>query len=100
MADKEVIHVPGLSEAEEKANVPLSAAIKANGFVFVSGLPPIDPATGNPNQLLDVTIVPANDSGGAGAVSTASDYLRFVQMLLDGGRPIEGNRSRKEHEDG
>ncbi len=33
MADKEVIHVPGLSEAEEKANVPLSAAIKVNGFV-------------------------------------------------------------------
>jgi len=36
----------GLSEAEEKANVPLSAAIKANGFVFVSGLPPINPKTG------------------------------------------------------
>jgi 2-iminobutanoate/2-iminopropanoate deaminase len=46
MSGKQVIHVPGLSEAEEKANVPLSAAIKANGFVFVSGLPPIDPASG------------------------------------------------------
>ena len=46
MAEKEVILVPGLSEAEEKANVPLSAAIKANGFVFVSGLPPLNPKTG------------------------------------------------------
>ena len=46
MADKEVIHVPGVREAEEKANGPLSAAIKANGFVFVSGLPPLDPKTG------------------------------------------------------
>jgi len=52
---------------------------------------PVDPATGNPNQLLDVTIVPANDSGGAGAVSTASDYLRFVQMLLEGGQ-LDGAR--------
>lgn len=46
MSQKKVIYVPGLSEAEEKANVPLSAAVKANGFVFVSGLPPIDPSTG------------------------------------------------------
>jgi CubicO group peptidase (beta-lactamase class C family) len=47
---------------------------------------PVDPATGKPNQLMDVTARPANDSGGAGAVSTASDYLRFAQMLLDGGK--------------
>ena len=33
-----------------------------------------DPATGTPNKLLDVSAPPANDSGGAGAVSTASDY--------------------------
>ena len=27
-----------------------------------------------------------NDSGGAGGVSTAADYLRFSQMLMNGGR--------------
>ena len=42
---KEVVRVPGISEGIEQMKVPLSAAIKANGFVFVSGLPPI-PATG------------------------------------------------------
>jgi 2-iminobutanoate/2-iminopropanoate deaminase len=41
--DKEVVHVPGFSDIMP---VPLSAAIKANGFVFVSGLPPIDIETG------------------------------------------------------
>src|SRR5215208_1816097 len=34
---------------------------------------------------------PANDSGGAGAVSTAADYLRFAQMLLNGGT-LDGQR--------
>lgn len=41
---KEIIEVPGVSEATRKAGVPLSAVVRANGFVFVSGLPPIDPA--------------------------------------------------------
>lgn len=41
----ERIHVPGLSEAIAGNGVPLTVATKANGFVFVSGLPPIDPAT-------------------------------------------------------
>ena len=44
--EKVVIEVPGISEGTHKAGVPLSAAIKANGFVFVSGMPPTDPATG------------------------------------------------------
>ena len=35
--------------------------------------------------LMDVSMPPKNDSGGAGAVSTASDYIRFGQMLLNGG---------------
>jgi CubicO group peptidase (beta-lactamase class C family) len=33
-----------------------------------------DPASGAPNRLIDVSKAPKNDSGGAGAVSTASDY--------------------------
>jgi CubicO group peptidase (beta-lactamase class C family) len=46
---------------------------------------PIDPATKAPNKLIDVSAEPKNDSGGAGGVSTAMDYLRFAQMLLNGG---------------
>lgn len=45
-----------------------------------------DPANGAPFRLIDVSKPPGNDSGGAGAVSTAMDYLRFTQMLLDQGR--------------
>ena len=45
----------------------------------------VDPATGKPNKLIDVTAEPKNDSGGAGGVSTAMDYLRFVQMMVNGG---------------
>jgi len=44
-----------------------------------------DPATGQPTNLIDVLAPPKNDSGGAGAVSTAADYVRFCEMLLRGG---------------
>ena len=37
---------------------------------------------------------------GAAMSGTGMTVDEFRQMLLDGGRPIEGNRSRKEHEDG
>jgi len=50
-----------------------------------------DPTTGVPIPLIDVSQVPGNDSGGAGGVSTAQDYLRFAQMLLDGGT-LDGAR--------
>ncbi|MDJ0949273.1 MAG: Rid family detoxifying hydrolase [Alphaproteobacteria bacterium] len=43
---KEIVHVPGISDALAKVKVPLSPAVKANGFVFVSGMPPLDPETG------------------------------------------------------
>lgn len=42
----EKIDVPGLSEAIANNGVPLTVATKANGFVFVSGLPPVQPETG------------------------------------------------------
>jgi CubicO group peptidase (beta-lactamase class C family) len=50
-----------------------------------------DPISGTPNRLIDVGQPPANDSGGAGCVSTAADYLRFEQMLLNGGE-LDGVR--------
>ena len=51
----------------------------------------VDPASGQKISVLDVSAEPMNDSGGAGALSTASDYLRFAQMLLNGGE-LDGTR--------
>ena len=50
-----------------------------------------DPATGIPFKLINVSKLPGNDSGGAGTVSTAADYLRFSQMMLNGGT-LDGQR--------
>jgi len=44
-----------------------------------------DPVSGKPLKLIDVTAPPAEDSGGAGGVGTAGDYLRFAEMLLEEG---------------
>jgi CubicO group peptidase (beta-lactamase class C family) len=52
---------------------------------------PNDPVTGKPNRLMDVALAPATDSGGAGGVSTVGDYLRFAQMLANGGQ-LDGVR--------
>src|SRR5262250_66042 len=43
---KEVIEVPVLSETIRKLGVPLSLVTRANGLVYVSGMPPLDLATG------------------------------------------------------
>jgi CubicO group peptidase (beta-lactamase class C family) len=51
----------------------------------------VDLASGQKISVLDVSAEPANDSGGAGALSTATDYLRFGQMLLNGGE-LDGAR--------
>ena len=52
---------------------------------------PLDPTSGQPNKLIDVTSVPKNDSGGAGGVGTPGDYLRFCQAMLNGGT-LDGAR--------
>jgi CubicO group peptidase (beta-lactamase class C family) len=44
-----------------------------------------DPDTGGAVQLLEVREKPLFESGGGGLVSTAMDYARFLQMLLNGG---------------
>ena len=47
-----------------------------------------------PSELFpgaDFTKAPAFESGGAGLVSTAADYMRFSQMLLNGGE-LDGER--------
>jgi CubicO group peptidase (beta-lactamase class C family) len=57
---------------------------------------PRDPETDTPVQLVEVKEKPRFESGGGGMVSTALDYARFLQMLLNGGR-LDGVRllSRK-----
>lgn len=52
----------------------------------------IDPSTGGPMMaVLDITRPTGNQSGGAGISTTADDYLRFCQMLLNGGT-LDGRR--------
>ena len=55
-----------------------------------------DPESGAAVRLLEVRDPPNFESGGGGLVSTASDYARFLQMLLNGGT-LDGQRllSRK-----
>jgi CubicO group peptidase (beta-lactamase class C family) len=57
---------------------------------------PADPDSKAKVELLDVRRAPTLLSGGGGMVSTADDYLRFTQMLLNGGE-LDGVRivSRK-----
>jgi CubicO group peptidase (beta-lactamase class C family) len=53
--------------------------------------PQNDPATGSRPPMRNVTRENRWHSGGGGAVSTAADYLRFCQMLLNGGE-LDGVR--------
>ena len=50
-----------------------------------------DPDGGLPLRVLDPRKAPAMESGGGGLMSTAADYARFLQCLLNGGE-LDGTR--------
>ena len=81
---------------EERLFKPLG--MKDSGFWVPAGKMPRvaeslekDRFAGRGFPLIDVSSQPKNDSGGAGGVSTAADYLRFSQMMLNGGT-LDGRR--------
>ena len=52
---------------------------------------PIDPVTGKPQSVRLIREQPKLECGGGCALGTAADYIRFGQMLLNGG-VIDGKR--------
>ncbi len=68
-------------------------ASKKDRFVAMKKYDPVSKSLVEPSGVLlfDFSQPPGTASGGAGLVSTASDYLRFAQMLLNGGE-LEGVR--------
>ncbi len=52
---------------------------------------PMDPATNRPQSVDMGLVAPSYECGGGCAVSTAGDYIRFAQMLLNGGA-LDGRR--------
>ena len=43
---KEIIRVPGLTDAVARTGAPLSILVKAGDMLYCSGLPPLDPKSG------------------------------------------------------
>lgn len=43
---KEIVRVPGLTDAVATTGAPLSILVKAGEFLYCSGLPPLDPKSG------------------------------------------------------
>lgn len=43
---KEIVRVPGLTDAVAKTGAPLSILVKAGDMLYCSGLPPMNPKTG------------------------------------------------------
>jgi CubicO group peptidase (beta-lactamase class C family) len=59
--------------------------VPENKHSRLAGAFPKDPDSGGTVQLLQVNDPPAFESGGGGLVSTATDYARFLHMLLSRG---------------
>jgi CubicO group peptidase (beta-lactamase class C family) len=63
---------------------------EANRARYATALP-LDPATRQPQSVEMGLTAPRFECGGGCAVSTAADYIRFAQMLLNGGS-LDGRR--------
>ena len=59
-------------------------------------LPQVDPATGRKQAIPHPLEKPRWFSGGGGMVSTADDYARFCQMLLNGGQLSEAQLAARQ----
>jgi CubicO group peptidase (beta-lactamase class C family) len=87
----EVIHGQDLDTVlRERISKPLG--LRDTGFSVPPAhhsriaAPFIDKATGRRLFTRDVSVPPKRFGGGGGMVGTASDYVRFCQMLLNGGQ--------------
>ena len=86
-----VVEVAGGTELDrfitERICTPLGLADTQFGPTEAarSAQPQIDPASGKRPPMRDTTVRPNWISGGSALLSTASDYVRFCQMLLNGG---------------
>jgi CubicO group peptidase (beta-lactamase class C family) len=83
-ASEDVSTIPAPSEAR------LQAFYEANRARYATALP-TDPTSGQPQNVDMGLIAPQFECGGGCAVSTAADYIRFAQMLLNGGA-LDGRR--------
>jgi len=72
---------------DERICKPLGLVNTSFGPIEVSraAQPQIDGASGKRPPMRDTSVRPNWISGGSGLLSTASDYVRFCQMLLNGG---------------
>jgi CubicO group peptidase (beta-lactamase class C family) len=71
-------------------------AVPEQGWSRIAEAFPNDPDSGEPVNMLDGREVPRFESGGGGLLSTADDYVRFLQFMRNRGT-LEGCRlvSRK-----
>lgn len=81
--DLEIVHVPNVSDFLERNKVPIAPAIRANGFLFLSGAPPIDPETG---ELVrgDITVQTHTVMRHIAAILKASDssFDKVVKVTI------------------
>ena len=86
-----VVEVAGGMELDrfitERICTPLGLADTQFGPIDAarSAQPQIDPVSGKRPPMRNTTVRPNWISGGSALLSTASDYVRFCQMLLNGG---------------